>query len=91
MYPPPSPTSLSLHNFIRSSCSDTSQELIGGFYQCGALFFLLLFGRRKPGEESANGRRALGVKVDVVGVGGGVGWLKGEGGRHFRTVPTSSG
>lgn len=29
------------------------------------------FGRGRPGEESANGRRAVGVKVDVVGVGGG--------------------
>lgn len=42
-------------------------------------FFLLLFGRGRPGEESANGWRAVGVKVDVVGVGGGRGWGDGGG------------
>lgn len=34
-------------------------------------FLLLLLEEGKPGEESANGWRAVGVKVDVVGVGRG--------------------
>lgn len=51
------------------------------------------FGRGRPGEESANGRRAVGVKVDVVGVGGGgmgggvLGWGWGWRGGSERFLP----
>lgn len=52
------------------------------------------FGRGRPGEESANGRRAVGVKVDVVGVGGGVlvvgGWEVGFWGGGGGAVPNGS-
>lgn len=40
-------------------CNHTSEKLIRGFYQCGA------WEVSEPFAESANGRRGVGIKVDV--------------------------
>lgn len=44
---------------IHVGCNHTSEKLIRGFYQCGA------WEVSEPLAESANGRRGVGIKVDV--------------------------